>query len=209
MCAAFSSPADILGAQLALTLRNIVRKFALDPFPKKSFPQSPTRPHRLSSYSWTSRGKACHRLLLHWKGNRPIVHCNDDTKNANTCTYKRESLPQTTSPNSHWYPVPPIHIAVVYPEPPPPIADAFDAAVESQELAEEAYVWTRGGGSRTGRRRRVMFTVGVRVVGPPRVVLEGRCVVDKGTMTACNSTTKEIASPRRSNGEVDELQLPH
>lgn len=93
----------------------------------------------------------------------------------------------------------PIHIAVVCPEPPPPpspLAPAFDGSgigvladadhpdetldgegIFGGDPQETELVDTRGsvgGQGATPRRKRVRFTVRVKVVGPPRVVLEGR-----------------------------------
>lgn len=86
----------------------------------------------------------------------------------------------------------PIHIAVVCPESEPPSAPpapSFDSSdvdiVPGMEYAEnygdgrgssypEPIDSGKGQGGTRRIRQRVKFTVGVRLVGPPRVVLEGR-----------------------------------
>eukprot|EP00903_Cladosiphon_okamuranus_P015423 g14246.t1 len=150
--------------------------------------QAPHRPLRLSLYTWASRGKTHHRLLLNWKGppssswgghkTHPLAEPQDGGRQ---------------KPSSE--PVP-IHIAVACPEPAPPppaliTAPAFDRG-EAALLTMEGQVHVAGrteagGGGSSGaplgwdlaqqgplRRKRVKFSVGVKVVGPPRVVLEGR-----------------------------------
>jgi len=136
--------------------------------------QAAHRPLRLSLYPWASRGRTHHRLLLNWKGPTSAF------SSPSPCG----SPGRTTAP--------PVHIAVACPEPAPPpsapVAPAFDGGDVGFLSAEELAEGGRGGGgrgsaggsSRPGRgqgavkRGRVKFRVGVRVVGPPRVVLEGR-----------------------------------
>lgn len=170
--------------------------------------QAPHRPLRLSLYTWASRGKTHHRLLLNWKGpsssawgghtmhppEQPasetascaaaVVVCSPWEVEQQGRGHKQSSEPA------------PIHIAVVCPEPAPPppapiAAPAFDGggiALLSGEGHVDATGGTEaGGGGSAGasvgaefgrqgpvRRKRVKFSVGVKVVGPPRVVLEGR-----------------------------------
>lgn len=121
--------------------------------------QSHFRPTRLSSYSWISRGKTFHRLLLNWKG-RQELH-----------------VPENSQPEPSGSHPAPIHIAVVCPESVPsqdPSASTDDGS--GTERAE----MTRGASNDvTGSapsRFQVAYTLGVRAIGPPRVVLEGRCV---------------------------------
>lgn len=128
------------------------------------------RPARLSSYSWISRGKTFHRLLLNWKGHqeRPVPE-----KGA----YQANSSPEPSS----LHPAP-IHIAIVCPESvPSPAPSAFTDDERGTQRAE----MTRGASKdvRTSARSRfqVAYILGARAVGPPRVVLEGRCVRQKHT----------------------------
>ncbi|CAM9455296.1 unnamed protein product [Ectocarpus fasciculatus] len=182
--------------------------------------QSPHRPLRLSFYTWVSRGKTHHRLLLNWKGPAAGLKGGDEGTLSPAPSPPRTGTiisspwdgvrgytsprPATASASKCWKPVPPapIHIAVVCPEPPPPpspLAPAFDgsgigvlaAADHTDETLDGPGIFegdpqepgrveggaTRGsvgGQGATTRRKRVRFTVRVRVVGPPRVVLEGR-----------------------------------
>ncbi|CAN0265408.1 unnamed protein product, partial [Pylaiella littoralis] len=161
--------------------------------------QAPHRPLRLSSYPWASRGKTHHRLFLHWKGpSSPPPWAGGGTRNTPANPLTGACLPWE---RDHGYPNPSgasasIYIAVACPEPEPPPpppappAPAFDridiGGSLEREHAEVGGVETGGGSHRgpigSGRgqesmrktRRRVKFTVGVRLVGPPRVVLEGR-----------------------------------
>lgn len=197
--------------------------------------QAPHRPLRLSSYQWVSRGKAYHRLVLHWKGGLacPSQRSGDRVPGYHG-TATRVSLSHTVIPppwggvTGHRPPnatdvcasalmtsPAPIHVAVVCPEAPPPlavpVAPAFDGSTgdllaeqgQAERDARQKGVGTGvdskanlalqgvpGGGRKTwvdareaerergtaaGRRsRRVRFYVAVRVLGPPRVVLEGR-----------------------------------
>lgn len=141
--------------------------------------QACARPPRLSSYPWASRGKVCHRLLLNWKGSSSNRMKPSPVSTATACY---PSQPPQSAP---------IHIAVVSPEPAPPQATAFEDAVEislddgrgetnvDDGLGDRGRVSTpigRPEGPEAGSvmRQRVKFSVGVRLVGPPRVVLEGR-----------------------------------
>ncbi|CBN73991.1 hypothetical protein Esi_0009_0176 [Ectocarpus siliculosus] len=182
--------------------------------------QAPHRPLRLSFYTWVSRGKTHHRLLLNWKGPAAGLKGGDEGTLSPAPSPPRTGAvisspwdgvrgytsprPATASASKPWKPVPPapIHMAVVCPEPPPPpspLAPAFDgsgigilaATAQADETLDDRGIFggvlqepgrVEGGATRgsvggqvaTPRRKRVRFTVRVRVVGPPRVVLEGR-----------------------------------
>lgn len=143
--------------------------------------QAHNRPPRLSSYSWASRGKTCHRLLLNWKG-PPLLDGGNAPLHPATTNASQGNLP----------PPAPIHVAVVCPEPAPPPAPAVDnaAGISAYEGRSNIARWGgteieggsacrrdgRAGGAVIGavRKGRVKYSVGVRMVGPPRVVLEGR-----------------------------------
>lgn len=165
--------------------------------------QALRRPLRLSLYSWASRGKTQHRLLLNWKGPsssawgytpqpEPPVY-EPSCANSVVClpweTENRGGRAHSADP-AGCAPAP-VQIAVACPEPSPaPIAPAFDGggviAPWSGEGQAGAVGIKAGGGPPVGtlgvgrgqtevvRRKRVKFSVEVKVVGPPRVVLEGR-----------------------------------
>ncbi|CAM9568260.1 unnamed protein product, partial [Ectocarpus sp. 13 AM-2016] len=181
--------------------------------------QAQHRPLRLSFYTWVSRGKTHHRLLLNWKGpaaglkgvdEEPLSPAPSPPRTGAVISSPWDGVrgftsprPATASASKPWKPVPPapIHIAVVCPEPPlppSPLAPAFDgsgigilaAADQADETLDDRGIFGGDlqeparveGGATTGSvggqvaptRKRVWFTVRVRVVGPPRVVLEGR-----------------------------------
>ncbi|CAN0001882.1 unnamed protein product, partial [Scytosiphon promiscuus] len=197
--------------------------------------QAPHRPLRLSCYHWISRGKAYHRLVLNWKGGssgssqRP-----GDGGHGYPGNPVHASLPHAVVPppwgglTGHAPPSPadasasapaissaPIHIAVVCPEAPPPLAVPMapvfggsmdDLLGEDRQAGKNTGQNGRGADAGVGaglplrdvlgggvanrtdereaerevqaaaerRNRRARFFVGVRVLGPPRVVLEGR-----------------------------------
>ncbi|CAN0125152.1 unnamed protein product, partial [Hapterophycus canaliculatus] len=196
--------------------------------------QAPHRPLRLSSYQWVSRGKTYHKLILNWKGSLPCSsQISADRGHGFPGTPADASLPCAVTPSpwggvtGHTLQNPavvsasafstasaPIHIAVVCPEAPPPLAVPVAPAFDGSDLLVEAEQ-SEGGAHQNGtgaevdaeadltledvprgrgktpadaegakrgrgttaerrRRRRVKFFVGVRVLGPPRVVLEGR-----------------------------------
>lgn len=140
------------------------------------------RPSRLSSYSWVSRGKTYHRLLLNSKG-LP----SGNTVNKASALSKADCSKENVVPL-----LDPIHIAVVCPEQTPPRAPAFDHAVglSSYRGSREACVGrgtegkgigspekneiSEGTGVESSQILRGKFSIVVRVVGPPRIILEGR-----------------------------------
>lgn len=157
--------------------------------------QAPHRPLRLSCYPWTSRGKTHHRLFLHWKGpSSSSAWTAGDARNTPSNTLTGACLPWEgghRNPNTSGVPAP-IHIAVVCPESEPPTAPpapAFDssdvgrlpgvgyAEIDGEERGSsyrEPIDSGRGQRAMRNIRKRVKFTVRVRLVGPPRIVLEGR-----------------------------------
>lgn len=161
--------------------------------------QAPHRPLRLSLYTWASRGKTHHRLLLNWKGPSsvwdqasPEPGSEFACPNAAVCwPWDAESRGHADTPDPAGAPAP-VHIAVACPEPPPPpasIAPAFDSSgitLLSGEGEQVGNASTVAGRSSAGdplrprrgqgpvRRERVRFSIGAKVVGPPRVVMEGR-----------------------------------
>lgn len=138
------------------------------------------RPLRLSSFSWASRCKTCHRLLLNWKG-------QDRSDNKTQQQPGPQLLKNGHHPSSTSHPVvqphgrAPIHIAVVCPEPEPPPSPSFDNTLGFDDVGRH----DSGRGTREEKRERVNFTVGIRVVGPPRVVLEGRWVGECDMVLTC------------------------
>lgn len=152
------------------------------------------RPTRLSSYSWISRGKTFHRLLLNWKGRPELPVPENGTNQANSQPEPSGSHPA------------PIHIAIVCPE---SVPSPDPSASTDDESGTERAKMTRGASkdvaSSAPSRFRVAYTLGVREIGPPRVVLEGRCVRQEH---ACRSllffSSTGVSSYRRVTPRSDQ-----
>ena len=161
--------------------------------------QAHARPSHLSSYSWASREKTRHRLLLSWKG-RPMSSIQEESVTQGDAKPVRIASPRKTM-----LPSAPIHIAVVCPElaspPAPVLGDVVGLSSENKAKAcaddeMDAKRVEAGFGISEGEADRreigVMYTVGVRTVGPPRVVLEGRYVRSSKTLSLFTGAESEL-----------------